>query len=296
MAMFGMPRLPPVELRFTIEPPPPRLMAAICAFIAKNIPSTLASKARVYVASSNASIDPCASSAALFTATSRRPKRSSARSTSARVSASMATSVRWNSAGMSPSSFSSAVPASSPRLPRTKRAPRFANSSAVARPMPLEAPVTRTTLLILCSFARGARWSSAHELRRVDGGKDLRRARPDLEVRVRVRPAHDACAVDKEERGDRDLVMGLARVALDVQTKALHLRERSVVDVVDHVERLDHLRVAVAQHWEGDRVGSLRLGLGVGRVDADRDGCDSALLVLGVRRRQRVVLGAAVGT
>src|SRR5579863_1451663 len=111
--------------------------------------------------------------------------------------------------------------------------------------MPLEAPVTRTTWLMLPSFDCGVRPLSARELRRVDRGKDLRRARPDLEIGVRMRPAHDARAIDEEERGDGDLVMSLARVALDVQTKALHLRERSVVDVVDHVERLDHLRVVV---------------------------------------------------
>jgi hypothetical protein len=73
-------------------------------------------------------------------------------------------------------------------------------------------------------------------------------------------------------------VVGLAGVALEIHAKTFHLRERDVIDVVDHVERLDHGRVAVAEHGERDRVGGLRLRLGVGLVDADRDRCDPALL------------------
>src|SRR5271155_866285 len=43
----------------------------------------------------------------------------------------------------------------------------------------------------------------------VDRREDLRRAWPDLEVRIGVSPAHDARPVDQQERWDRDLVVRL---------------------------------------------------------------------------------------
>jgi hypothetical protein len=44
-------------------------------------------------------------------------------------------------------------------------------------------------------------------MRGVDRREDRRRARAHFEIRVRVRPPHDARAIDQKERGYGDLVM-----------------------------------------------------------------------------------------
>src|SRR5271168_2495097 len=54
----------------------------------------------------------------------------------------------------SPNSLMRPAAAPSCRLPRTRRAPRFANSRAVALPIPLDAPVMRTTWLMIFSLRR----------------------------------------------------------------------------------------------------------------------------------------------
>jgi hypothetical protein len=83
-------------------------------------------------------------------------------------------------------------------------------------------------------------------------------------------------------------VVGLAGVALEIHAKTFHLRERGVIDVVDHVERLDHGCVAVAEHGERDRVG--------GFVFASASGL-STLTVTGVTPRfwQRRAVGGPGG-
>src|SRR3954469_6035464 len=84
---------------------------------------------------------------ALLTATSSRPNRSTVRSTRRRTSSSSRTSARINSASPPTprSSDASAAPSSSRRPEMTMRAPSCAKARAVARPMPVRAPVIRTT-------------------------------------------------------------------------------------------------------------------------------------------------------
>ena len=82
---------------------------------------------------------------ALLNMQSSRPKRSTARSTSAAISASCMTSARANTA-LPPSNRASRSPRSADRPAMTTRAPSAANSRAVASPMPLVAPVMIATL------------------------------------------------------------------------------------------------------------------------------------------------------
>src|SRR5713101_6026516 len=84
---------------------------------------------------------------ALLTAMSRRPKRAMILSTRFLTSSSCRTSVRTNSASVPslPSSLASFCPSSSCRPETTTRAPSCAKARAVARPIPVSAPVIKTT-------------------------------------------------------------------------------------------------------------------------------------------------------
>src|ERR1700730_8332074 len=90
---------------------------------------------------------------ALFTATSRRPNRATVLSTRARTSSSLRTSALMNSASepKERSSLTSALPASSRRPATTRFAPFLAKATAAARPMPVNAPVIKTTGLLICN-------------------------------------------------------------------------------------------------------------------------------------------------
>ena len=85
---------------------------------------------------------------ALLNITSSRPNSLSARATSAWISASAATSVRWNTHRF-PASLALCATASPPAVLRsasTTCAPSRANRIALAAPMPLAAPVITATL------------------------------------------------------------------------------------------------------------------------------------------------------
>lgn len=107
-------------------------------------PRTLVSKVAAYDSADCAVIGPVFPSVpALLTATSRRPNRSTVRSTRFLTSSSFRTSARMNpaSAPRSSSSATKVLPLSS-CLPETIMfAPSRAKARAVARPMPVSAPV-----------------------------------------------------------------------------------------------------------------------------------------------------------
>src|SRR5713101_7433694 len=88
---------------------------------------------------------------ALFTATSRRPNRATVLSTRLLTSSSRRTSA-WMKAASAPkprSSASRVLPSASRRPETTRRAPFFAKARAVARPIPVRAPVIKTTGLFI---------------------------------------------------------------------------------------------------------------------------------------------------
>src|SRR6202043_2292301 len=86
---------------------------------------------------------------------SRRPNRATVLSTRARTSSSLRTSALMNSASepKARSSLTSALPASSRRPATTRLAPFLAKAMAAARPMPVKAPVIKTTGLLMLILA-----------------------------------------------------------------------------------------------------------------------------------------------
>src|SRR6266403_4459533 len=106
------------------------------------------SKTRRYSASVACSSGPFHSTPALLNATSRRPNRSTVKSTIAFTSASLATSA-WTNPASPPSFLISATtcaPSLSRRPVKTTLAPARANSIAVVLPIPDVPPVTSATL------------------------------------------------------------------------------------------------------------------------------------------------------
>ena len=132
-------------------------MARTSCFMLKTTPRTLVSNVAAKLFAVWAVIKPRSPSvAALFTATSSRPNRATVLSTKARTSSSLRTSALMNSASAPRdcSSLASAWPASLRRPEMTTVEPFFAKATAAARPMPVSAPVIKTTcVLILRSLA-----------------------------------------------------------------------------------------------------------------------------------------------
>src|ERR1700677_2536548 len=117
-------------------------------FMLSSTPRTLVSNVLAYVSAVCEVIGPITPSVpALFTATSSLPNRFTVSSTSDWTSDSCRTSAFTNcaSAPSSRSSFSSCLPSFSRRPETTMLAPATANTTAVARPMPVSAPVIKTT-------------------------------------------------------------------------------------------------------------------------------------------------------
>src|SRR3954454_6629594 len=122
---------------------------------------TLTSRMRRKSSSGITSNGENAVTAAQLAHTSTRPNRSKAALASASTAAGSLTSVGTASAE-APSASHSALAASratGPRAARTTAAPRLANAKAVARPMPLDAPVTTITE----SLTRMDRRARSHE-------------------------------------------------------------------------------------------------------------------------------------
>src|SRR5438876_3816290 len=134
--------------RFTMAPEPCLSITRISCFRLSSVPKTLVSKVAAKLSVDCSVIGPSWPSVpALLTATSRRPKCSTTCSTRLRTSDSWRTSARRYSA-RTPRARSSAArawPASSRRPDTTTLAPSRAKASAVARPMPVRAPVISTT-------------------------------------------------------------------------------------------------------------------------------------------------------
>src|SRR4051812_43912913 len=124
---------------------------------------------------------------ALFTITCSAPNRSWACSMAACTLPGSDTSV-WTNAAPSPSADTASLPLASSMSATSTRAPSSTNTSAIARPMPLAAPVTMAALpasstpMICAPFwfcPLGARLADAidHRGTRVDGERLL----PDLD-------------------------------------------------------------------------------------------------------------------
>src|ERR1700726_4744817 len=135
-------------------PLPCPCMTRTSCFMLNTTPRTLVSNVAAKLSAVWSVIGPTAPSvAALFTATSRRPNRATVLSTMARPSSSLRTSALMNSASepKERSSLTSALPASSRRPAMTTFAPLLAKATAAARPMPVKAPVIKTTGLLICN-------------------------------------------------------------------------------------------------------------------------------------------------
>src|SRR6476620_2521545 len=157
-------------------PVPCPCMARTWCFMLRITPRTFVSNVAAYVSAVWSVIGPTWPSVpALFTATSRRPNRATVLSTRARTSSSVRTSALINSASepKERSSLTSALPAPSRRPATTTFAPFLAKATAAARPIPVKAPVIKTTgLPIVHSPALAAEHGSYFLLRvgcRVEG-------------------------------------------------------------------------------------------------------------------------------
>src|SRR6266849_5518077 len=121
-------------------------------FMLSSVPSTLVARVAASLSADCSVTGPGLPSVpAVLTATSRRPNRATVLSTKARTSSSWRTSDRTNSASVPslPSSLTSFSPSSSCRPEITIRAPSCAKASAVARPIPVSAPVIKTTVVVI---------------------------------------------------------------------------------------------------------------------------------------------------
>src|ERR1700730_9317328 len=134
--------------RLTMLPAPCACITRNSCFMLRSTPSTLVSKVAAKLSAVCSITGPGLPSVpALLTATSRRPNRATVPSTRFCTSLSTRTSARMNSA-CTPSarnSATSASPTSSRRPETTTRAPCCAKASAVARQVPVSAPVINTT-------------------------------------------------------------------------------------------------------------------------------------------------------
>src|SRR5262245_34977701 len=142
--MFGFALRPSTDETFTIEPPPACFRAGTTARMPRKGPiwftRTCRSKSARLVSSSGF----MASTPALFTSTSRRPKLPSVRSTARAQSASSPTSSFTNAAA-SPSAFASPSPSLSSTSPIITRAPSATNRRTTCSPVPRAPPVTSAT-------------------------------------------------------------------------------------------------------------------------------------------------------
>src|SRR6266446_6187108 len=133
-------------------PAPCPCMARTWCFMLRITPRTFVSNVAAYVSAVWSVIGPTWPSVpALFTATSRRPNRATVLSTRLFTSSSRRASA-WLKAASAPkrrSSASRALPSASRRPETTRRAPSLAKARAVARPMPVRAPVIKTTGLFI---------------------------------------------------------------------------------------------------------------------------------------------------
>src|ERR1700731_3672654 len=146
-------------------PLPWACMARPSFFMLRTTPRTLVSNVAAKLSAVWSVIGPTwPSVAALFTATSRRPNRATVLSTRARTSSSLRTSALMNSASAprERSSLTSASPASSRRPATTRFAPFLAKARAAARPMPVKAPVIKTTWLFMLDSSQFAALPAEH--------------------------------------------------------------------------------------------------------------------------------------
>src|SRR3954470_4115898 len=141
--------MPAPDEVFTTTPPPRRTICAISCFMHTKVPRRLMSRMRSH-SSSSISCSGCAlfSTPALLKAMSSRPNRSTTCATAASTCSGIETSHAITSTSP-PACFRAAsvsLRATAVRSRMATRAPSAAKASAVARPMPLAAPVTRATL------------------------------------------------------------------------------------------------------------------------------------------------------
>ncbi|MDX6667114.1 MAG: hypothetical protein QOK04_494 [Solirubrobacteraceae bacterium] len=144
---------PPIEPMLTIRPPPVR-SSGMQAWVTASCPMMLTSNCRRTSSRGRNSSGPPTAIPALFTSPPRpRPSVCSPIcATAASIDAPSATSMRTG-ARRSDASSASRRPSSSLRTPANTRKPRPSSSSAQARPIPVEAPVTSTAPPSLSSAA-----------------------------------------------------------------------------------------------------------------------------------------------
>src|SRR6267142_2325721 len=144
------PSCPYVEEMLMMLPLPCPCMTRTACFMLRITPSTFVSNVAATLSAVCSVIGPTWPSVpALLTATSRRPNRATVLSTRLLTSSSRRTSA-WTKSASAPkrrNSASRALPSASRRPETTRRAPSLAKARAVARPMPVRAPVIRTTRL-----------------------------------------------------------------------------------------------------------------------------------------------------
>jgi hypothetical protein len=111
------------------------------------VPFTLMANALSRKSSVASEMAPSAAMPAMLHITSSRPNSDTARSTNASTSALLATSARWATAfpPASPMPAATFSAAGTSMSPHTMEAPAAASTWAVARPIPLPAPVTKAT-------------------------------------------------------------------------------------------------------------------------------------------------------
>src|SRR5262245_29843235 len=164
--MNGAGRKPRIELMLMIWPAPSRRMPGSTARTMRRTPMTLVSNSACAWLMLVSSTAPTRLTPALLISTSIRPARLHTASTQALADASSRTS-----SGTSSTPASGRVVAGA-RTPPKARWPRVAISSAVARPMPDDAPVIRATRLVpsvirtphTCRQSRSAQDDQGHLL------------------------------------------------------------------------------------------------------------------------------------
>src|SRR5262245_59233654 len=155
--IYGAGMRPRIELMLTIRPAPWRRMPGSTAWIMRRTPMTLVSNSACAWLMLVSSTAPTKLTPALLISTSIRAARLRTSSTQAFAEASSRTS-----SGTSSTPARGRVVAGA-RTPPNTRWPRVASTSAVARPMPDDAPVIRTTRLgpfVIGTPGRAGGWTT----------------------------------------------------------------------------------------------------------------------------------------
>src|SRR3954469_24992707 len=197
---------------------PPSSIDVISCFSDRNTPCRLmrSSRSKSSTGYSWAGTPSVSTMPALLTAWSRRPNRSTARSTIARMSASSVTSTRVKTAAPPPDSIAATAfaPPSGSTSPSTTVAPSAASARAEANPIPAAPPVTTATRPSNPPIVRGAsRPPRAASTIGAGGARHLARgtSRRDRSRGSSVLPAHAPLVGDELRHEQRVEVLAPER-------------------------------------------------------------------------------------